>query len=921
MNQPMAGGLDPGRLLDLVLEQDALLAAVDADGSIAFANTALWGFTGRSPADGLGKPLDDVIEESVVPDARRNLPAVIDRARSRGRVAYGAAQLVDDGGGVRTFDLAAHPDREVVLVVATDVTERERTIGALSEDQALFESVMDSTAEAIIVCDLDGTITNVNEMGDHHFNLFSEAAWDGKVLTAFDPTGRVIPQRDLPLGRALRGELVDSAAVLIETIEGMAEFDATARPIHDPFGTQVGAVSVWRDVTHLRSIESSLSRTEQFLEAVLNASNDGIVAYSFDTGDRFQNNVARRWHLEREAPLDAVIDAAGQSTDSPFGEGLRVEVDDEGERRYVVASATMIEGDDERSVGAVEVGRDVTELRAHMHQLEVVNAAFDATIAAIAITDLDGTIRWANRSFTSMTGFPGSVISGTHLSVLDPDGTGGDWEEIIRSASQRAWQGRLEIQTLNRRPIATDVSISLVKDEAGTPMNLIAVLEDVTTQLRAEERIRYLATHDDLTGLPNRRVLRELLDLALARARRSGDPMHLLFLDLDDFKNVNDTFGHPAGDQLIRMAGHRFKAIVRETDVVARLGGDEFAILTEGTDAEEAEALASRILAGLHEPFVLLESDVLISTSIGLTSSTGEKAPDELLDEADVALYQAKDLGRNTFAWFDEEMGRRLRINLQTAHELRTAIAEDQFVLHYQPQYHLPSGDLTGVESLIRWQHPERGLVPPGAFIGIAEDHGLMRAIGRWVRAEAGAQAARWDAEGFVVPIVAVNLSPTELRDPTFADQIMREVEEFPVDASRLELELTEAALLSADPRSREVLTALSDAGVRLAIDDFGTGYSSLLYLKQFDVNRIKVAQEFVTDLLVSPTSASIIDVTIGLADGLGLEVIAEGVEQAEHARVLLELGCEYGQGNFMCRPMPPGDVPRDARSELLLES
>ncbi|NND83875.1 MAG: EAL domain-containing protein [Acidimicrobiia bacterium] len=920
MNEPTAQGLDQQRLLDLVLAQDALLAAVDEDGALVFANRALWDFTGRTADDGLGKPLDDVLMESVVPDAPLTLPALIETARMRGRAAYGATQLVDESGDHRTFDLAAHPDPQSVLIVATDVTERERTIGVLSEDQNLLESVMDSAAEAIVVCDLDGKLTNLNDAAKRHFELLTEVAWDGELLTAFDITGRVIPQRDLPLGRALRGESVDSTSVLIESKNGMAEFDATARPLHDPFGTQVGAVSVWRDVTDLRSVQSSLSRTEQFLEAVLNASLDGIVAYSFETGERFRNAVARRWHLEREAPLDAVIDATGQSGDSPFGDGLRVEVDDEGEQRYVVASAVMIEGDGERPVGAVEVARDVTELRSHMQQLEVVNAAFDATLAAIAITDLDGTIRWANRSFTSMTGFPGTVIAGKHLSVLDPDGTGGDWEEIIGSASQRAWQGRLEIQALNRRPIATDVSISLVKDEEGNAMNLIAVLEDVTSQLRAEERIRYLATHDDLTGLPNRRILRELLDFALARSRRNGDLMHLLFLDLDNFKNVNDTFGHPAGDQLIRKAGHRFKAILRETDAVARLGGDEFAILTEGSTKEEAEALARRILSGLREPFDLLGSEVLVSTSIGITSSGGEKAPDELLDEADVALYQAKDLGRNTFAWFDEEMGRRLRSNLQIAHELRTAIAEDQFVLFYQPQYHLPSGELTGVEALIRWNHPERGMVPPGAFIGVAEDHGLMRAIGQWVRAEAGAQAARWDTEGLVVPSIGVNLSPTELRDPTFADQILREVKELPIDASRLEFELTEAALLAADPRNREVLTSLSSAGVRLAIDDFGTGYSSLLYLKQFDVNRIKVAQEFVTDLLVSQSSASIIDATIGLADGLGLDVIAEGVEEAEHARILLELGCDYGQGYFMCRPAPADEIPGKIRSLELLD-
>ncbi len=917
--EPVAVGSSEQELLDLISQQDNLLVVVDLDDRVVFANRAFWSACEVPPGSGLGRPISEVFLEFVPEGALPSIPQLLDRARRDARPTYGTARRPRDREDLVTFDLAAHPANQRVLIVGTDVTERERTIAALSEDQNLLESVMDSTAEGIAVCDMTGRITSLNKTAEADFATFTADAWDGLSMTAHDHTGAVIPQSKLPLGRAIGGEWVDSTLIIVETLDGPNEFAATARPLTDPFGTQVGAVSVWRNVTDLRRVESSLTRTEQFLEAILNASQDGIVAYSFETGDRFRNAVARQWDLERKAPLDDVISATNAPSNNPLGEGLRIEVGDGPDTRYIVASASMIEGDGDRPIGAVEIGRDVTELRDRMQQLEVVNAAFDATLAAIVITDIEGRIEWANRSFTSMTGFPLAVVEGKHLSVLDPVHESGDWDEILPLARSRSWQGRLEIQALNRRPISVEVSISVVHDAEGVPANLIAVLEDITSQLRAEERIRYLATHDDLTGLPNRRILRELLDFALARSRRSGEPMHLLFLDLDRFKNVNDTFGHRAGDQLIRMAGHRFKAMLRETDAVARLGGDEFAILTEGGTREDAEALATRIIAALRSPFDLLGNEVPISTSIGITSSAGEKTSDELLDEADVALYQAKDLGRNTFAWFDEELGRRIRTNLQIAHELRTAIAEEQFQLHYQAQYHLGTGELTGVEALIRWNHPERGLLTPGFFIEVAETHGLMRAIGQWVRAEAAAQAAKWDEEGFHVPIVAVNLSPMELRDPSFAEQILREVEAYPIEPTRLELELTEAALLSADPANTAVLSSLKRAGIRLAIDDFGTGYSSLLYLKQFEVNRIKIAQEFVKDLLVSQTSASIVDATIGLADGLGLEVIAEGVEEAEHARILLELGCEYGQGYFMCGPTPAANVADCARAEMLL--
>ncbi len=910
-------------VLALLPEHLEPIGIIDAAGFVEYGNRAFWNLAGVSSADGTGKPLGDLIEEVLEDSVPPSLPPLLSHALARLQPAYGAVRLRGTSGSARTFDVAFRPaDGGRVLMLAQDVTERDETIASLSDNQILLESVMDSTAEAIIAMSMDGRITATNATARAHFERFTGVAWNDPILRATDGDGHEIPQSDLPLARALRGEVVAGDRIRVEAVDGIAEFEASARPLLNQFRRQIGAVSVWRDVTELRAVASTLSHTERFLEAILNATGDGIVALSFETGARFTNRIAEEWRLEQIAPLESVFnESARVGEEGVFGQGLELKVATSAGERDVVASAFLIPGSGDRPVGAVEVGRDVTDLKHHMRQLEVITAAFNSTVAAIAVTSPTGIIEWTNNAFSSMTGFPALLTKGKALEIIDTEAQTTNWDEIYQAATEGSWSGRIEIQGLNRRPLTAELAMSSVRDESGEVANLIAVIENITHQLRAEERIHYLATHDDLTGLPNRRILRELIDFALARARRTGEQLHLMFLDLDRFKNINDTFGHPAGDQLIRKAGNRFRTIVREVDVVARLGGDEFAILTESATKEEAQRLGVRILEAMREPFTLLGSEVQITTSIGITSSVGEKAPDELIDEADVALYQAKHIGRNAVVWFNEELGRQLKVDLQIAQELRDAITEKQFVLHYQPQYNLTSGELTGVEALIRWEHPVRGMVPPGLFIGVAEDHGLMRPIGRWVRAEAFAQAKRWEDAGVHVPLIGVNLSPMELQDPTFADTILAELQSCPIALDRIELELTEAALLSADPGNTDVLATLRSHGIRLAIDDFGTGYSSLLYLKQFQVNRIKVAQEFVKDLLNSATSASIVEATIRLAEGLGLEVIAEGVEENEHAQFLRGLGCNVGQGYFMARPMPGADIPDHTVSEILLES
>jgi diguanylate cyclase (GGDEF)-like protein len=468
------------------------------------------------------------------------------------------------------------------------------------------------------------------------------------------------------------------------------------------------------------------------------------------------------------------------------------------------------------------------------------------------------------------------------------------------------------------------------RDELGQlGEHLNEVHEQIDTlfaQLEAQKaELEKIALHDGLTGLPNRALFRELTQAAVASAARDGNRLALLFIDVDRFKSVNDTLGHAAGDRLLMTLATRLRAAVRASDVVCRHSGDEFLVLLhDGSPWDEVAATADRLLKEMERPLQVDHHEIAVSASIGVAIYPDDAAdPETLVRHADTAMYAAKHLGRARVSFYRAEFNAQLQATLQLERELRHALAQDEFVLHYQPQVDAGSGELLGCEALIRWQHPQQGLVPPLQFIGAAEHCGLISELGAWTIRSACAQIARWKAAGLAFGCVAVNVSALEFRNHRLIDTLTRAMADFGVQPHELEIELTESVLMTDTQTTQRIVERLHDLGLPLAVDDFGTGYSSLAYLKHLRPSKIKIDRSFIADLPGDEDDRVLVQAIVQLARALGIRVVAEGVETAAQRDFLHRIGCGTLQGYLISRPQPAAGFEafahRQARAEAPL--
>ena len=441
---------------------------------------------------------------------------------------------------------------------------------------------------------------------------------------------------------------------------------------------------------------------------------------------------------------------------------------------------------------------------------------------------------------------------------------------------------------------------------------LLATLRDITERKEAEATISRMARYDLLTGLANRAVFVEAIQQQMASARRGGNGFAVLYLDLDHFKDVNDTLGHPIGDLLLQAVAERLQATIRETDTVARFGGDEFAVIAADIqEPAEAALLADKILEVISNPFSIQGNEIYSGTSVGV-AVYGPNSPDAetLLSHADEALYRAKSEERGTYRFFTKAMDNEVRSRVMLKAELRIAIDSDQLVLEYQPQVNIDTNRLIGLEALVRWQHPKRGLIMPNEFIPAAEKSGLIVALGRWVLQQACRQMKEWRDAGIAPPLIAVNVSGLQFKRPLELENDIRTIlSETALPPNLLELEITESVFMEESQEHNDVLARLQKSGIRLAIDDFGTGYSSLSYLGRFPVNRIKIDQNFMLDLTATSPTAKIVKAAISLAHELKLDVVAEGVETSEQVELLRSWDCHKVQGLYFSKPLPATEI------------
>ncbi|GAA0700023.1 hypothetical protein GCM10009104_31100 [Marinobacterium maritimum] len=531
--------------------------------------------------------------------------------------------------------------------------------------------------------------------------------------------------------------------------------------------------------------------------------------------------------------------------------------------------------------------------------------------SAIIVTDAKGVIVAVNPAFTEVTGYSEEEAIGRNPNFLQ---SGRQSESFYRSFWKSLkrdgyWRGELWNRRKDGSYFAQWLTASAVRDELGNITQFIGISDDITDNKAATARIEFLAYHDPLTELPNRQLARDRLEQAMARTRREEDGhFALLFVDLDQFKGINDALGHTVGDGLIRAAAERLQESVRETDTVSRQGGDEFLIMLTGdVEMHTVSRVCSKLLAALSRPFNVDGHTLSVSASIGVSMypDDGEDF-DTLMKKADMAMYSAKDAGRNTFRFFAEKMNADVMDRILVRNGLLRALEHNEFVLHYQPQVDLNSGQVVGVEALVRWQHPDIGLVPPDRFIPVAESSGLIVEMGRWVLREACRQLRVWrEMIGCDDMIMAVNISVLQFTRGNLEEAVVEALRESGIPPSMLELELTESVLLKEAEQALEVMNRLRALGVKMSIDDFGTGYSSLSYLKQLPVDKLKIDRSFVKDVTVDADDAAIAHAVISLAHILGLHVIAEGVENEEQLDFLRTRNCDQYQGYLFSRPLP----------------
>ncbi|HSV70476.1 MAG TPA: EAL domain-containing protein [Methylibium sp.] len=691
-----------------------------------------------------------------------------------------------------------------------------------------------------------------------------------------------------------------------------------------------------RDQRAQRDVEHELEKLVAELQATLESTADGILVTDLSGAIRGCNRLfAQQWSLPDElltqrddAAVHAwlrsqVIDPASYDAqlatiaDAPLQHSRDQLVLRDGR---ILERRTLPQYARGQPIGRVSSFRDITERLAGEAQLRLAAQVFESSLDAIFVTDAEHRIVTVNASCERLAGVPRERLIGRPIDALLHHADEADWFDRVRArlAERGVWEGELWHRRADGGTLPGQVSLVRLAPPAdvapgalGPGVRHVGFFKDLTEMVKDREQIRELARNDPLTRLPNRSTLADKVNAALAMAQRHHTAFALLFLDLDRFKQINDSLGHLYGDRVLVEVARRLQTCVRQVDTVARLGGDEFVLLLDQTDARGAETIARRVIEVLGEPFGLDGMNFSVTASIGIAlyPNDGETMND-LVKNADAAMYRVKERGRAGFRFYQPQMNVDLLARMKLDHAMRIALERGDFRLHYQPQVDLASGAVVGAEALLRWRDADLGDISPGEFIPVAEESGFIVALGDWVLRDAVRQAAAWQADGREL-LVSINVSALQFQQPGFAGRVAAVLAEHGLPARLLELELTESILIQDADEALARLRALDQLGVQLAIDDFGTGYSSLGYLKRFPIRRLKIDRSFIRGLPGDESDAGIAVAVIQLARALRLRVIAEGVETVAQRDFLREAGCDEFQGFLYAPAMAASDFEK----------
>jgi diguanylate cyclase (GGDEF)-like protein/PAS domain S-box-containing protein len=816
-----------------------------------------------------------------------------------------------------------------------------RLAGQLQKNQRNFiQRVMDNSGALMIVLNSEGLIAQVNRRCHATLNLHSAEDFKGRVLDEWLPEDErlalLTQLPDLPwtvyspLFETVRRAGHYAAEHKLECIDNRLRYYwLEASMQHNEQGKEEGAVVSAIDISALKHQQEHLRASERMLKEAQRIAQLGHWQYEINQDRwRYSEEVGRMLslaetndslsfgeYLQHIAPEDR--DKVNQAFQISLQQQAICEIDfrvllSDGRQKWLRQRSENYYDSDQQAIRCLGTLQDISAQRLVDEQLKLAASVFDNSLDGIMITDVDADIIKINRALCDMLGYQPVEVIGNKPTLFGcgyhaPEFYAAMWRKV---KAERRWQGEIWARRKDGKTVPLWQSISAVQNSDGEVICYIAMFHDLTEQKQNAEYIHHLAYYDALTELPNRQFFFERCEQALERAQHLQQVLALLFLDLDRFKHVNDSLGHPIGDELLRIIALRLRETLRQGDMVARLGGDEFIILLEDAgDLAAVKSVADKVLAALSMPFTLHGHRLDIGTSIGISCypHDGEDTT-TLIKHADLALYQAKEHGRGTFHFYESYLTDRANARLFLETDLRQALFNNELYLVYQPQYSLQNNRLVGAEALLRWKHGEQGFIPPDKFIPIAEESGLIASIGEWVLISACKQARAWLDAGYRLPKLAVNLSGAQMERGDMYVIVRRVLSETGLPAQYLELEITETYIMRQAQQNIRVLEHLRDLGVTLSIDDFGTGQSSLSYLKRLPVKKLKIDRSFVMDIPHDSHDVAITSAILALGHSLNLTVLAEGVETLEQVEFLRQLNCHEAQGYLFNRPLMVDD-------------
>ena len=843
-----------------------------------------------------------------------------------GEPQYFECRARDAGGRRFWVETSVRParigDARRLVLVVRDIDDRKMAEQALRESEGRYRTLLDLSPDAIFV-HRDGVMTMANRSALRLFGAERE-----ERLLGLPWTERIHPEDHAVVAKRLRAVLDSDQPILLPAMEqrhlrvdgSPVEVEVTSSSIMLAEGRAV--LSVARDITQRKQDEARLKSLLAQREAILDNVLVGIVLlrqrvitlcnrrfeelFGYGEGEMLglKTQILYSTEAEYQAIGERAYSAVGRG--ETYVEELWLKRKDGG-LFWGCLSGRALDSSQPQE-GSVWIYSDLTAQKQARERLRLVSSVFESTAEGIVITDPDQTILAINPAFSEITGYAAEEVLGRKPSVIQSGRhDAAFFQRMWRGIEQDGkWRGEIWNRRKNGEIYPELLSVSTVKDRMGRVTHYVGVFTDIATVKNFERQLIFLAHHDPLTELPNRVLFNDRLTQGILHAAREKTRLAVLFIDLDHFKDVNDTLGHQLGDQLLRMVAEELRKTVRACDTLARMGGDEFILLVEDIGGNhDATMVARKLLAVFEKPFLLAKHEIQISASIGISyyPVDGQDCG-ELVKNADAAMYQAKAKGRNNYHLYAREITARALDRLRLDAMLRRTVKNGELAVHYQPQVDMASGALIGVEALVRWNHPELGLVPPGKFIPLAEENGFIVTLGEWVLRESCAKLQAWRAAGYNIGKVSINLSIRQFEHGDMTGLVETVLAETGLPPDCLEMEITESFIIKAEDAFR-FLGDLRALGVHLAVDDFGTGYSSLMYLKRLPIQRLKIDRSFVADIGRDVNNEAIIRAIIMLARNLGLSVLAEGVETEMQADFLLREGCSHGQGYYFARPLP----------------